>query len=127
MDIARKVQPKIKKVIKKFPTEAVISRDEINDLGEPCGENEICKLTGFYHEDPTHVTVLTADKGQYISGRTPKKPCLMVVLDDTARLVKVGDYCTMSAGRFIIRDLGNANQMDIYYDLQLERMDGHGV
>lgn len=127
MDIARKVQPKIQKVIKKFPTKALISRARLNELDEPEGEETICCLTGFYHEEPVKITVMTADKGQWIKNRAPKKPCLMVVLDETAQLVRVGDYCTTKAGRFIIRDLGNANEMDIYYDLQLERIDGYGV
>ena len=116
--IANKVKPKIQKVIDKFPTYVDIYRDVKNEFGEPVGKDLICTVKGFYHEGNTQISAITTDKGQV---KRSKQIFLMVVYDDTTIKIKENDYFSLDDVRYIIRDLGNQNRLNIYFDMLVER------
>ena len=116
--IANKVKPKIQKVIDKFPTYVDIYRDVKNEFGEPDGKDLICSVKGFYHEGNTQISPVTTDKGQV---KRSNQIFLMVVYDDTASNIKENDYFFLEDVKYIIRDLGNQNRLNIYFDMLLER------
>ena len=116
--IANKVKPKIQKVIDKFPTYVDIYRDVKNEFGEPDGKDLICSVKGFYHEGNTQISAITTDKGQV---KRNKQIFLMVVYDDTAVKIKENDYFLLDDARYVIKDLGNQNRLNIYLDMLVER------
>ena len=116
--IANKIKPKIQKVIDKFPTYVDIYRDVKNEFGEPVGKDLICTVKGFYHEGNTQISASTTDKGQV---KRSKQIFLMVVYDDTTIKIKENDYFSLDDVRYIIRDLGNQNRLNIYFDMLVER------
>jgi hypothetical protein len=116
--IANKIKPKIQKVIDKFPTYVDIYRDVKNEFGEPVGKDLICTVKGFYHEGNTQISAITTDKGQV---KRSKQIFLMVVYDDTTIKIKENDYFSLDDVRYIIRDLGNQNRLNIYFDMLVER------
>ena len=116
--IANKIKPKIQKVIDKFPTYIDIYRDVKNEFGEPVGKDLICTVKGFYHEGNTQISAITTDKGQV---KRSKQIFLMVVYDDTTIKIKENDYFSLDDVRYIIRDLGNQNRLNIYFDMLVER------
>ena len=116
--IANKIKPKIQKVIDKVPTYIDIYRDVKNEFGEPVGKDLICTVKGFYHEGNTQISAITTDKGQV---KRSKQIFLMVVYDDTTIKIKENDYFSLDDVRYIIRDLGNQNRLNIYFDMLIER------
>jgi hypothetical protein len=116
--IANKVKPKIQRVIDKFPTYVDIYRDVENEFGEPEGKDLICSVKGFYHEGNTQISAITADKGQV---KRSKQMFLMVVYDDITTKIKENDYFMLEDTKYIIRDLGNQNRLNIYFDMLVER------
>ena len=117
MSISSKIKPKIIKVINKFPTNVDIHRDILNEFNEPAGSKLVCNITGFYHEDSVGINFNTLDKGQ-ISNIGRKK--LMVIYDETTIQIKEGDYFYLDNTKYIIKDKGNQNRLNIYYDMLLE-------
>jgi hypothetical protein len=116
--IANKIKPKIQKVIDKFPTYVDIYRDVKNEFGEPGGKDLICSVKGFYHEGNAQISAITTDKGQI---KRNKQIFLMVVYDDTTSKIKEGDYFFLEDVKYIIKDLGNQNRLNIYLDMLAER------
>ena len=116
--ITNKVKPKIQKVIDKFPTYVDIYRDVKNEFGEPDGKDLICSVKGFYHEGNAQISSITTDKGQV---KRNKQIFLMVVYDDTTSNIKENDYFFLDDVRYIIKDLGNQNRLNIYFDMLVER------
>jgi hypothetical protein len=116
--IANKIKPKIQKVIDKFPTYVDIYRDVKNEFGEPGGKDLICSVKGFYHEGNTQISAITTDKGQV---KRSKQIFLMVVYDDTTAKIKENDYFFLEDVKYIIKDLGNQNRLNIYLDMLVER------
>ena len=116
--IANKIKPKIQKVIDKFPTYVDIYRDVKNEFGEPGGKDLICSVKGFYHEGNTQISAITTDKGQV---NRSKQIFLMVVYDDTTSNIKENDYFLLDDTKYIIKDLGNQNRLNIYLDMLVER------
>ncbi len=115
--IDNKIKPKIQKGIDKFPTVVDIYRDVKNEFGEPGGKDLICSVKGFYHEGNTQISAITADKGEV---KRSKQKFLMVVYDDSTVNIKVNDYFILDKTKYIIKDLGNQNRLNIYFDMLLE-------
>lgn len=117
--IADKIKPKIAKVISKFPTSVEVYRDELNEYNEPIGRTHVCNVTGFYHENTNGIKVdfSRTDKGEI--SRTPQR-YLMLVYDDTTIQIKEDDYFYLDNIKYIIKDKGNSNRLNIYYDMLLE-------
>lgn len=115
--IANKIRPKVLKVINKFPTPVTIFRNTLNDFKEPTSERSICQLIGFYHEGNTQITSFVAEKGEFKRG---KQKFLMVTYDDKSKLVEEGDYLFLDNKKYFIKDKGNQNKLNIYFDMLLE-------
>lgn len=115
--IANKIKPKIQKVINKFPTYADIYRDSKNDFGEPTERELVCNVKGFYHEGNTQISSITKDKGEV---KRNKQRFLMVIYDEKTKLIKEGDYLFLDNKRYFIKDKGNQNMLNIYFDMLLE-------
>lgn len=116
--IANKIKPKVKKVIDKFPTYVDIYRDIKNEFGEPGGKDLICSVKGFYHEGNTQISAITTDKGEV---KRDKQKFLMVLYDEATINIRVNDYFTLDNIRYKIKDLGNQNRLNIYFDMLVER------
>ena len=106
--IANKIKPKVKKVIDKFPTYVDIYRDIKNEFGESEGKN---------HEGNTQISAITADKGHV---KRSKQMFLMVVYDEDTVKIKENDYFLLDDVKYIIKDLGNQNRLNIYFDMLVE-------
>lgn len=115
--IDNKIKPKIQKVINKFPTCVDIYRDVKNEFGEPEGKDLICTVKGFYHEGNTQISAITTDKGEF---KRNKQKFLMVIYDDDTIKIKENDYFELDNIKYIIKDLGNQNRLNIYFDMLLE-------
>lgn len=116
--IANKIKPKVKKVIDKFPTHVDIYRDAKNEFGEPDGKYLVCNdLKGFYHEGNTQISAITTDKGEF---KRNKQKFLMVLYDDETIKIKENDYFLIDNIKYKIKDLGNQNRLNIYFDMLLE-------
>lgn len=117
MSIANKIKPKIVKVINKFPTNVDIYRDSVNEFGEPEDKVLVCNVTGFYHEGNTQITAITTDKGEV---KRSNQKFLMVTYDETTMQIKENDYFYLDNVKYIIKDKGNQNRLNIYFDMLLE-------
>lgn len=117
-NIANKIKPKVKKVIDKFPTNVDIYRNSRNEFGEPVGEELICSVKGFYHEGNNMISAITKDKGEI---KRNKQIFLMVIYDDETIKIKENDYFLLDNIKYKIKDLGNQNRLNIYFDMLLER------
>ena len=116
--IANKIKPKIKKVIDKFPTRVDIYRDCKNEFGEPEGKDLICSVKGFYHEGSNQISSITTDKGQV---KRSKQIFLMVICNEDTIKIKENDYFLLENTKYIIKDLGNQNRLNVYFDMLVER------
>ena len=115
--IANKIKPKIQKVIDKFPTYVDIYRDAKNEFEEPNGKDLVCSVKGFYHEGNTQISAITTDKGQV---KRNKQMFLMVIYDEDTIKIKENDYFLLDNVKYVIRDKGNQNRLNIYFDMLLE-------
>ena len=116
-----KIKANIRKAIKKLPTEATVIRDLIDEkFNEPTGEYEtICEIEGLYHEGTLSLTVSRQDKGEI---KSDKGIYFLIVYDEEAMKIKKDDVLLIGKDKFIIKDLGNANRMDIYLDMKLQEV-----
>lgn len=117
--IANKIKPKVKKVIDKFPTYVDIYRHILNDFKEPIGEDLICNVKGFYHEGTSQVSSIQADKGKI---KRDKSKFLMVLYDEDTVKIQEEDYLLIDNIKYSIKDLGNKNRLNIYFDMLIERL-----
>lgn len=115
--IANKIRPKVAKVINKFPTVAEIIRDDVNEFGEPADSTVICTVKGFYHEGNNMISAITQDKGEV---KRNKQRFLMVIYDDTTVNIKENDYFFLDGIKYKIKDKGNQNRLNIYFDMLIE-------
>ncbi len=116
-NIANKIKPKVKKVIDKFPTYVDIYRDIKNEFGEPGGKDLICSVKGFYHEGNNMISAITTDKGEV---KRIKQKFLMVIYDEETIKIRENDYFLLDGVKYVIKDLGNQNRLNIYFDMLLE-------
>ena len=117
MSITSKIKPKITKVINKFPTNVDIYRDILNEFNEVEGNSLVCNITGFYHEGNNMITTIVADKGEV---KKINQVYLMVIYDETSNQIKEDDYFYLDNIKYVIKDKGNSNRLNIYYDMLLE-------
>lgn len=115
--IASKVKPKIQKVIDKFPTKVAILRDNKNEFGESDKPLVVCEIKGFWHDGNTMISQITTDGGKV---KRDKQYFLMVVYDQISCLIKEHDYFILNDKKYSVVDLGNCNNLNIYFDLLLK-------
>ncbi|MGL5507478.1 MAG: hypothetical protein ACRDB0_06225 [Paraclostridium sp.] len=119
--LANKIKPKITKVIDKFPTEVSIMRSILNEYGEPMQALKICDIRGFWHDGTSYGgarTTFISDGGKV---KNHKQNYLMVVYDELSTLIREGDFFILDNVKYEIIDLGNCNNMNIYFDMLLRK------
>lgn len=116
--LANKIKPKITKVINKFPTEVTILRNSLNDFGEPVQALKVCDIKGFWHDSNNMISAITKDSGEVKRG---KQNYLMFVYDELSTLIREGDFFILDDIKYEIIDLGNCNNMNIYFDMLLRK------
>lgn len=115
--ISNKIKPKIEKVINKFPTNVNIFRSGLNEFNEPIEDLLVCNVNGFYHEGNAQISAITQDKGEV---KRNKQRFLMVLYNDDTINVKENDYFYLDNIRYKIKDKGNQNRLNIYFDMLIE-------
>lgn len=117
-----KIKAKVKKAIKKLPSQAVVKRAYENDFGEKSDLLElvlVCELEGLYHEG-INLSITLENKGEV---KSDKGLYFLIAYDETAKLIQKDDYIYIEGYKYQIKDLGNVNKMDIYMDMKLQEMD----
>ena len=118
-----KIKANIRKAIRKLPTQAKVIRYLIDEeFNEPVDIYEtICEIEGLYHEGSTTraLSIDLQNKGEI---KTGKGIYFLVVYEGDAMQIQKDDVLLIGNDKFIIKDLGNANRMDIYLDLKLEEV-----
>lgn len=114
-----KIKAKVKKAIKKLPTTGYVKRAIVNEFKEKTDLLEsICTLEGLYHEG-NNISISLQDKGEI---KQDKGLYFLIVYDETAKLIQKDDYLILDNTKYIIKDLGNVNKMDIYMDMKLQEV-----
>lgn len=117
-----KIKAKVKKAIKKLPSQAVVKRAYTNDFGEKSDLLEmVCELEGLYHEG-SNLSITLENKGEV---KSDKGLYFLIAYDETAKLIQKDDYIYIDGYKYQIKDLGNVNKMDIYMDMKLQEVDKH--
>lgn len=117
-----KIKAKVKKAIKKLPSQAVVKRAYTNDFGEKSNLLElVCELEGLYHEG-SNISITLQNKGEV---KSDKGLYFLIAYDETAKLIQKDDYIYIDGYKYQIKDLGNVNKMDIYMDMKLQEVDKH--
>lgn len=114
-----KIKAKVKKAIKKLPSQAVVKRAYTNDFGEKSDLLElVCEIEGLYHEG-SNLSIVLQDKGEV---KSDKGLYFLISYDETAKLIQKDDYIYIEGYKYQIKDLGNVNKMDIYMDMKLHEV-----
>lgn len=117
-----KIKAKVKKAIKKLPSQAVVKRAYTNDFGEKSDLLElVCELEGLYHESNNQYSqnITLQNKAEVIK---EKNIYFLIAYDETAKLIQKDDYIYINGYKYQIKDLGNVNKMDIYMDMRLQEV-----
>ena len=117
-----KIKAKVKKAIKKLPSQAVVKRAYTNDFGEKSDLLElVCELEGLYHESNNQYSqnITLQNKAEVIKR---KNIYFLIAYDETAKLIQKDDYIYIEGYKYQIKDLGNINKMDIYMDMKLQEV-----
>lgn len=117
-----KIKAKVKKAIKKLPSQAVVKRAYTNDFGEKSDLLElVCELEGLYHESNNQYSqnITLQNKAEVIKG---ENIYFLIAYDETAKLIQKDDYIYIEGYKYQIKDLGNVNKMDIYMDMRLQEV-----
>lgn len=114
-----KIKAKVKKAIKKLPSQAVVKRAYTNDFGEKSDLLElVCELEGLYHEG-SNLSITLENKGEV---KSDKGLYFLIAYDETAKLIQKDDYIYIEGYKYQIKDLGNVNKMNIYMDIRLQEV-----
>lgn len=114
-----KIKAKVKKAIKKLPSQAVVKRAYLNNFGEKTDLLEkICELEGLYHEG-SNLSITLQNKGEV---KSDKGLYFLIVYDETAKLIQKDDFIYIDGFKYQIKDIGNINKMDIYMDMKLQEV-----
>lgn len=117
-----KIKAKVKKAIKKLPSQAVVKRAYTNDFGEKSDLLElVCELEGLYHESNNQYSqnITLQNKAEVIKR---ENIYFLIAYDETAKLIQKDDYIYINGYKYQIKDLGNVNKMDIYMDMRLQEV-----
>lgn len=117
-----KIKAKVKKAIKKLPSQAVVKRAYTNDFGEKSDLLElVCELEGLYHESNKEYrqSITLGNKAEVIK---EKDLYFLIAYDETAKLIQKDDYIYIEGYKYQIKDLGDVNKMAIYMDMLLQKV-----
>ncbi|MGL4253152.1 MAG: hypothetical protein ACRCR2_03715 [Fusobacteriaceae bacterium] len=131
-NLSVKINPKLAKVIKRFPTKVQVFRVKLDAFKEPIDEVPIITdLEGFYHEDNGYRTrIVIEDKGTFTS--SPKGKYVMVIATPEVLQIQEEDILyicddnnkIIPKERYVINDTGNLNRLGIYCDLNIKEAPG---
>ena len=117
--IAKKVTPKIAKTIKKFGVDVEVFRNNLNEFNEPIGKVKILEFKGLFSESQHSINSRNADSGQVKKDKTYK---LIALIDNDTKRLKEGDILLIKGVEFNLVSVNNANMLDTYFDLVLEKI-----
>ena len=116
--IANKVTPKIAKTIKKFGVDVEVFRNTLNEFNEPVDNINVIEFKGLFSESQHSINSRNIDSGQVKKDKTYK---LIALIDNHTRLLKENDIFLIKGVEFNLVNVNNANMLDTYFDLTLEK------
>ena len=116
--IANKVTPKIAKTIKKFGVSVEVFRNKLNEFNEPVGKIKVVEFKGLFSESQHGIHSRNIDSGQVKKDKTYK---LIALIDNNTRSLKENDIFLIKGIGFNLININNANMLDTYFDLTLEK------
>ena len=116
--IANKVTPKIAKTIKKFGVSVEVFRNELNEFNEPIDKIKVVEFKGLFSESQHGINSRNIDSGQVKKDKSYK---LIALIDNNTRLLKENDIFLIKGVKFNLVNINNANMLDTYFDLTLEK------
>ena len=116
--IANKVTPKIAKTIKKFGVDVEVFRNTLNEFNEPIDKAKVIEFRGLFSESQHSISSRNIDAGQVKKDRTYK--LIALINKDTTQL-KENDILLIKEVEFKLININNANMLDTYFDLTLEK------
>lgn len=111
-----RLKKQVIRAINTAPVTVDIYRNGYNDFNEPVDNVNVGKITGFYYEEGS-TNVKLADKAQV---KSPLTKHLLVVYGDESLSIKEGDFFYLHDTKFYIKDLGNYNKLNIYFNMLLQ-------
>ena len=116
--IASKIVPKVTKSIKRFGVNVEVFRSNLNEFNEPTENEKILEFKGLFSESQHSISLQNADSGQVKKDKVYK---LITLIDNDTKLLKEGDTLIIKGKEFTLININNANMLDAYYDLVLEK------
>ena len=116
--IANKVAPKIAKTIKKFGVNVEVFRKNLNEFNEPIGKVKALEFKGLFSESQHSINSRNVDSGQVKKEKTYK---LITLIDGNTNGLREGDILLINGVEFNLFNINNANMLDTYFDLTLEK------
>ena len=116
--IANKVTPKIAKTIKKFGVDVEVFRNTLNEFNEPTDKIKVIEFRGLFSESQHSISSRNIDAGQVKKDKTYK--LIALINKDTTQL-KESDILLIKEVEFKLINVNNANMLDTYFDLTLEK------
>ena len=117
--IANKVSPKIFKAIKKFGVDVEVFRSTFNEFNEPVDKVKVIEFRGLFSESQHSISSRNIDSGQVKKDKTYK--LIALINRDTTQL-KENDTFLIKGVEFNLVNINNANMLDTYFDLTLEKI-----
>lgn len=113
---------KLKRELKRSGIDYEFEREGKNSFGEPNGKPEsVGKIRGLYHEQNSHIQVITGDA---VQTRTKKIPTILCLYEDAATLeLKVGDIVKINSKSFKVTGIVDIQEWNIISDISLEVVD----
>lgn len=116
--IANKVTPKIAKTIKKFGVDVEVFRNELNEFNEPIGKIKVIEFKGLFSESQHSINSRNIDSGQVKKDKAYK---IIALIDNSTKILKENDILLLKGTEFNLVNINNANMLDVYFDLTLEK------
>ena len=116
--IANKVGPKIFKAIKKFGVNVEVFRSSFNEYNEPIDIAKEFEFKGLFSESQHGINSRNTDSGQVKKDKTYK---LIALIDNNTKKLKENDILLLKGTEFTLVNINNANMLDVYFDLTLEK------
>lgn len=113
---------KLKREIKRSGDEYKFFRRMVNEFGEPSGYKRLLgELSGLYHEQNEHISVVMSDTTQT---RTKKVPSILCLYDDAAFIgLVIGDIVRINGNEMCVTGIVDIQQWGLIADVSLEVVD----
>ena len=117
--ISNKVTPKIAKTIKKFGVDVEVFRNTLNEFNEPIDKVKVIEFRGLFSESQYSINSRNIDSGQVKKDKVYK---LIALIDANTKALKENDIFLIKSVKFKLVNINNANMLDTYFDLTLEKI-----